>query len=71
MPDYRLTGKYFFAPDRGSPKGNKEPFTEEFEAADDVKAREWVRAFRSTHVKIVSARLVRIKTREKTVVIGF
>lgn len=66
MPDYRFTGVYLHAPDRGSPNGDQEPFAEEFEVGDDKKAREWVKAFRKTHVTIVQPRLARIVVREKT-----
>ncbi len=66
MPEFRFSGKYKFAPDRGSPEGDTEAFSEEFEAADDKAARTWVAAFRSTHVDIEGPRLVRIVKREQT-----
>lgn len=66
MPMYRLTGTYYFPPDRGSPHGNEELFSEEFEAADDQKAREWVVQYKDDHVEIRHPRLVRIVAREKT-----
>lgn len=66
MPDYRFSGLFKFPPDRGSPEGGTDSFREEFEADNDKKAREWVQAFKSTHVDTVQARLERIVVREKT-----
>lgn len=66
MSCYRFTGEYKFPPDRGSPHGDTESFVEEFEADNDTKARDWVRAYRSTHVQIAHAKLVKIVVTEQT-----
>jgi hypothetical protein len=66
MPHYRYSGMFSFAPDRGSPNGGTSAFSEEFEADSDSKARIWVGAYKSTHQKILRARLVRIVERENT-----
>ena len=66
MPHYRYSGTFSFAPDRGSPNGSSQPFKKEFEAANDAAARKWVKDFKSTHQKIVKAKLETIAQRELT-----
>lgn len=62
MPLYRLTGKFYFPPDRGSPKGNEKSFSEEFQAPDIQKAREWVAQYKKNHAEIRNPRLARVLT---------
>lgn len=66
MPHYRYSGTFSFAPDRGSPHGSSQPFKKEFEAANDTAARKWVKDFKSTHQKIIKAKLEAIAQRELT-----
>jgi len=66
MPQYRHSGTFNFAPDRGSPDGNKEPFSNEFAAACDVTAKAHVAEWKKYRVDIVDEKLVRIDVAEKT-----
>jgi hypothetical protein len=63
VPRYRLSGNYFFPPDRGSAPGGmgeKKPMQHEFTVADEAAALEHVANFRKDKVDIVDAKLVSI-----------
>ncbi len=66
MPEYRFSGLYSFAPDRGSPHGHQKPVTKEFVADDDKKAVEWVKTFRKDRETIILPQLVKIVVKEQT-----
>lgn len=66
MPTYRLSGTYYFPPDRGSPNGNRKSFSQEFQAADAQEALQWVAEYKKNRYEILKPRLVRIVAREKT-----
>ena len=66
MPRYRLSGQYDFAPDRGSPNGNREPFTHEFDADTDELAKKHVAEWRENKVDIVDESFEHIDESEKT-----
>lgn len=66
MPKYRLSGTYYFPPDRGSPNGEEKRFSKEFQAPNAQKAREWVAEYKEKHQQILRPRLARIVVRGKT-----
>lgn len=70
MSRYRHTGKYDFAPDRGSPNGNQQSFTRTFTATCDVTAKANVTDWKKGRVDIVDEKLVRIDVAEQTSVVA-
>lgn len=70
MPQYRHTGKFNFAPDRGSPNGNQDPFTHEFTAECNVTAKAHVDEWKKRYVDVVDEELVRIDVAEVTSVVA-